>query len=1224
MIFFMYFYEKKIKMSNLCNELDKIQFGIYSAEEIQKMSVCDVFSTKLNGPNSVYDKRMGVLEMKEICPTCNKTSKDCIGHFGSIQLNINVLHPLFSRLIISLLKCICYKCSGLLLNREKLELLNLLKLQKSSRFNAIVKAMDKIDICSSCQTCQPKYIFATMDRQIYMIFKIDGENTRIQMFENEIYKIFSNMKEDDIELMGLNKENFHPKNLIISVLPVLPPVSRPYVMADTVVCDDDLTLQYVEIIKANNHISKNTTSDFKKQKYIQIIKFRIRSLFDNSGEKQKVSNGRPLKGIKKRLTGKEGIIRNNLMGKRVDKSARSVIGPDPTLKIDEIAIPHEIASTLSYPIRVNNINKEEMNKLLENDRINYVVRDEMRINVRYASTKLGTKISYGDIIFKKNGDMHVVTKESNVFQLSPDDTIFRNGKKIENVISNKKRDFQIKIGDIVERQLQDGDIVLLNRQPTLHRGSMIAMKVKIYPGKTIRLNLAVTSTFNADFDGDEMNLFSPNNLESEVELRYLSGVDNFILNPQSSKANIVFVQDCVLGIYKLTHSDRKPFTRNEFFQIAQAIDDNIYEILQEKKKYFKDWTGKFLFSLLLPRDFFYSIENNVDTKEPILCIEHGILKKGTVQKKNLNKIIEMLYIEYDVDTCKKFINQTQFLAIKYLECDSFSVGIKDCILHNDNIQYSIEKSLMKAKSVHETIQNEKIKEIYTRHSLGGARDIGLAIAKDSLKNDNNFLSTVISGAKGDFFNIAQITGLLGQQQVCTGRIQNSLTNCSRVLPHYPIHEKDYNDNMKYEAKGFIRGCFGKGLSPREFFLHSITGREGITDTAMKSVVYDTKILLYSAKTRKEQIVSIGAWIDSLLKVNYQNKQIIQDVVNKENMELCSIENDCFYILTTDANGFVQWSLITDVTRHDPTKIMYEIETESGRRLSCTDCKSLLSYNAITHQLEEVSPTKLQINDYLPVTRNFLDTKSTTDFEELETTLKCSSEDLESDDFFSRSDIDLSVIANQKEQLYQLEKLLQSKITIQRDNEIDFVGSESLILRVLNFLNTFGIVGDLSYSSKKCKYTVPSQKLFDFAASKNGSMNLVKKFKLDKPTINNIYLDKIKMIKKIHGFTEKVYDITVPATLNFCLANGLHIRDTATSGYIQRRMIKIAEDIHIAEDLTVRNVNNNIIQFSYGNNFLNPSICQIKNNNLTPISIERLITKLNYNHETKKHSRSLKT
>ena len=202
----------------------------------------------------------------------------------------------------------------------------------------------------------------------------------------------------------------------------------------------------------------------------------------------------------------------------------------------------------------------------------------------------------------------------------------------------------------------------------------------------------------------------------------------------------------------------------------------------------------------------------------------------------------------------------------------------------------------------------------------------------------------------------------------------------------------------------------------------------------------------------------------------------------------------------------------------------------------------------------------------------------------------------------------------------IRKIITSKITTQRDNEIDFVGSSNFTR--LNF-ESFGIVGELSYSSKKCKYRAFS-KVVRFCCLINGSMNLVKKFKLEKPTMNNIYLDKIKMIKKIHGFREKVYDITVPATLNFCLANGLHIRDTATSGYIQRRMIKIAEDIHIAEDLTVRNVNNNIIQFSYGNNFLNPSICQIKNNNLTPISIERLITKLNYNHETKKHSRSLKT
>lgn len=1148
-------------MTELCNELERIQFGIYSADEIQKMSVCDVHSTKLSGPNSVYDKRMGVLEMNEICPTCNKNSKNCIGHFGSIQLNINVLHPLFSRLIISLLKCICYKCSRVLLTEERLNLLNLLKLQRAQRFNAIVKAMDKIDICSHCETYQPKYIFATMDKQIYMIFKIDGDNTRIQMFENEIYKIFSNMRMEDIGMIGLNANTFHPKSLIISVLPVLPPVSRPYVMADTVTCDDDLTLQYVEIIKANNHISKTTTSDFKKQKYIQIIKFRIRSLFDNSGEKQKVSNGRPLKGIKKRLTGKEGIIRNNLMGKRVDKSARSVIGPDPTLKVDEIAIPQEIAKTLSYPVRVNDLNLKHIMKMVDEGKINYVIREGVRINVKYATTKLGSKIRYGDVILKKNGEIHFVTKEWNLFELSQEDKIYRDGDRVQDIQWNEKKNFDIKVGDIAERQLVNGDVLLLNRQPTLHRGSMIAMQVKIYPGKTIRLNLAVCSSYNADFDGDEMNLFSANNVETEAELRYLSSVDNFILNPQSSRANIVFVQDTVLGIYKLTHSALPPFSRKLFFQLANSISDTVYQKLESKKKYFTEWTGKFLFSLLLPDDFFYKIKNDVDPNDPHLCIEHGILKQGALQKKNLNKLVELFYIEYDIETCKNFINQVQFLAVAFLEHHSFSVGIQDCFLEKENIQYSIEKSLMKAKSVHETIQNEKIKEIYVTHSLGGARDIGLSIAKNSLRPDNNFLSTVISGAKGDFFNIAQITGLLGQQQVCTGRIQNTLTNCSRVLPHYPIDPSLYTDNMSYEAKGFIRGSFGKGLSPREFFLHSLTGREGITDTAMKSVTGDT--LIYVRQGNQYSMVQIGPWIDAIME--RQTCTHPPSSFKKENMDVCDITDLDYEILSVDEYGFVSWTTMTDLTRHDPTAIMYRVTTKSGRSVTCTDCKSMLVYDAIKNRLCEVSPEQLHVGDFLPVSQSI-------------------------QNMYSENNVS---------------EFLETVFGTKTATHFTCHGTEQEMYLLYQQWITYGYDGVGTFEPPK-----DGKSDWSFEISLNMQENR-KEFRL-----NDVFLDPIASITKLCGDTTigKVYDLTVPKTLNFSLANGLHIRDTATSGYIQRRMIKVAEDVQIAEDLTVRNVNNNILQFSYGNNFLNPSHCQMQNNNLVPISISRLAQRLNYQHE----------
>lgn len=822
-------------MNKISKEIEKIQFGIYSSDEIIKMSVCEVNSVKLSGPNSIYDKRMGVLETTEICPTCNKDSKDCVGHFGHICLNIYILHPLYYRLILSILKCVCYKCSKLLLSEKKLILLGIKgKISNLTKFNSIVKIMDKINYCDNCETTQPKYIFSTTEKQIYMMFKFNGEIERIQMYESEIYKIFGNISNQDIELLGLDINNFHPKNLILSTLPVLPPVSRPYVIADLLTCDDDLTLQYVEIIKANTHIGNNKTTEFKKSKYIQMLKFRIRSLFDNSGEKQKVSNGRPLKGIKKRLTGKEGIIRNNLMGKRVDKSARSVIGPDPTLKIDEIAVPPEIANILSYPVIVNNNNINEIQNMVNTGKTNFIIRkDGTRINVKYATTKLQTKILYGDVIFS-NGHYFVVTKENDLFKIKEGDKIYRNGYEIKHISYNQKKNFEVCIGDIVERKLKDGDILLLNRQPTLHRGSMIAQKVRIINGKTIRLNLAITNSFNADFDGDEMNLFCPNNVEAENELRTLSSVDNFIINPQSSKANIVIVQDTVLGSYKMTLSTQKELTKQNFWQIAYILGNSINDIINKKQPYFKSYTGRFLFSLLLPDDFFYTSKNEIDPNEPTLLIEHGILKSGAIQKKDLNKIISILYLEYDVETCKSFINNVQFLVCEFLLRTSFTIGIGDCILKKNNIKHTVSKALMKAKSIEETINNPNLKEIYIKYSLGGARDIGLSLAKNSLPVENNFISTVTSGAKGDFFNIAQITGLLGQQNFCGGRIEETISNCSRTLPHYPLDEKNYTDDMKYEAKGFIRNNFAKGLSPREFFLHSMTGREGITDTAMKT------------------------------------------------------------------------------------------------------------------------------------------------------------------------------------------------------------------------------------------------------------------------------------------------------------------------------------------------------------------------------------------------------
>jgi len=830
-------------------DLDYIQFGIYSHENVIKNSVCEITNPKLTGSNSVYDERLGVMESNKKCITCGLTDKRCVGHFGHIILKIPVLHPLFHKLIMFILKCICFHCNRILLFKEQLELNGILKYHKQSRFIKIVEKMEKVDICNHCSTTQPRYVFNSQEKNFNMIFKQQGDINRISITENDIKNIFDHISDEDVTLLGFDPKHFHPKFLILTALPVIPPVARPFVIADNMTCDDDLTIQYQEIIKTNLHIADVEINSTKKSKYIQALKFKIKSLFDNSGDRQRVSNGRPLKGIKKRLTGKEGLIRNNLMGKRVDKSARTVIGPDPTLEVDQIAIPQHIADILCYPVRVTKYNKEQIYKWIKENKVNFLLRGDIRINMKYACKKQGTRLIYGDVIFRK-GKMILIEKENQIFSLQEGDLLYRDGKQITNIEYNKFRPIEIFDGDIIERKLQNDDILLLNRQPTLHKGSMIAQRIVIRPGKTIRMNLAITKSFNADFDGDEMNLHCPATPETEAELRLLSSLGQNLMSHQSSSANIVIVQDSLLGIYFMTHSNCI-LKKEQFFQIADIIyknrlDENLwYKInLYRKKKNISStdfFDGKMLFSLLLPNNFFFIDNNRLDDNEPDLIIDEGILISGIIGKTNLSSsssksFISLFFREYGEKITMNFINNVQFIAMKYLLFRGFSIGIDDCLIKKrDEIQSKISQAFLKAKSIEEHTKDPKIKELYVLFALSNARDTGMAISQKALAKDNNFVASVKSGAKGDYFNIAQISGLLGQQNLNGERIKPLLSNYSRTLPHYPISIDDYqSEDIRFESAGFIRSSFIDGLNPREFFFHAMTGRQGITDTAMKT------------------------------------------------------------------------------------------------------------------------------------------------------------------------------------------------------------------------------------------------------------------------------------------------------------------------------------------------------------------------------------------------------
>jgi len=553
---------------NDVKEIGSMIFGIYSPKEIVDISSCKIDSNKLSGRGSVYDERMGPsLDSNLPCVTCNKSPKDCPGHFGYIELNEPIINPLFYKHVVAYLRCICIKCNRLLITKDQLSLNGILRYKRERRFKRILDKLEKVDVCCRCSHPQPTISYSVADNTISMVYKekiatkdIDENKKKsgnfnkisISLSVNDIKKIFDSFPDEDVALCGFDPERIHPRNLVLTMFPVIPPSARPFVVADGNICDDDLTNQLLEIIKANNALKDDDQSEkknlqekkeVKRQKALQSLKFRIATLQNNSqGKAKHPTNGRAIKCLKNRITGKDGLLRSNLMGKRVNFSARTVIGPDPTLPFGWMGMPKEVAQELTIPERVTVFNKEYLTDIVNSGKANFIMTNngETRLNLKYAMFRRGTELLYGDIVVRDGKEIKVINNNINLREndqlirsdfLKIGDIIVRGRKgqekrikvknvktplriwdKIERINSNgeytvvcyisipKKKRINLNIGDIVHRHIKDGDVVLLNRQPTLHKGSMLAKKVRVMPHKTFRMNLATTKTFNADFD----------------------------------------------------------------------------------------------------------------------------------------------------------------------------------------------------------------------------------------------------------------------------------------------------------------------------------------------------------------------------------------------------------------------------------------------------------------------------------------------------------------------------------------------------------------------------------------------------------------------------------------------------------------------------------------------------------------------------------------------------
>jgi DNA-directed RNA polymerase II subunit RPB1 len=804
-----------------------IQFGIFSPDEIERRSVVEITNAGTYDGNEpriggLFDPRMGVLDNGKTCRSCGQTNHSCPGHFGHFKLARPVYFFQFFPMIMNVLNCICIRCSKLLIDKSLHQ--DIPRRRSEARWRATLTGCSNITRCGQetedgCGARQPnRYVRDSVARIVAEWDSIEGAlgpnekpKKQSQNLEVEyVLRLLRRITDEDVDFMGLSRFYCRPDWMICTVMPIPPPQVRPSVIQDNNQrSEDDLTHKLFEIImtnqrlqeKINNNANKNLIEDEHT-----VLQYHVATLVDNQIPGVAPSaqrSGRPLKSVQQRLGSKEGRIRYNIQGKRVEFSARSVITPDPNISIGELGVPTKIAMNLTFPEKVTPYNRDQMYRLVQNGPDKFPgAKTIVRADGRMISLK------------------HVNTKE-----------------------------IVLHVGDVINRHLNDGDTILFNRQPTLHRMSMMGHRVKVLPFNTFRLNVSVTAPYNADFDGDEMNAHIPQSYESMTELVEIAAVPHQIITPRHAKPVIGIVQDTLVGSYRLTRSGLS-FNRREFMNMMMW--NKRFEGVVPQGKAVADvgpprYTGQQIISQLLPPiniEVGNGLYKDDKSKDNFVKISEGDVKQGIFDKDVFSKpskgIIHTIFKDYGPKDTVDFIDAMQNTVAQFLIYNGFSVGISDLIA-DEETRKQMEIVIKERKTAVENILLQIHMDLFDNNTgktnqqefedkvfgeLNKATDKAGEIGRKSLAPENRLIAMVKAGSKGSTINIAQMMACVGQQAPEGKRIPYGFTD--RTLPHY----KKYDDGA--EARGFVESSFIKGLTPQEFFFHAMSGREGLIDTAVKT------------------------------------------------------------------------------------------------------------------------------------------------------------------------------------------------------------------------------------------------------------------------------------------------------------------------------------------------------------------------------------------------------
>lgn len=756
-------------------KIGEMKFSLLSPEDIKKISVAKIVTPELYDidgypvDGGLMDLRLGVIDPGVRCRTCGGKIKECLGHPGSIDLAKPIMHLKYVPVIELGLRCFCQECGKLMLDDK-----DLTKYSPSERAK---KAKDSKK-CPHCQATQEKV-------------KLDKPTSfykgKIRMFPTEIREQLVKITDEEFKKIGINSKTCRPEWAVLNSLIVPPVTVRPSIILESGErSEDDLTHKLSDIIRANQRLWENLNAGAPEviiEDLWDLLQYHVTTFFDNSVSRvppARHRSGQPLKTITERIKGKEGRIRKNMAGKRVNYSGRTVLSPDPNIKINEVGIPYEIAKVVTVAETVNDFNLDKMSKLIRNGEnwpgANYVIRPDGR---------------------KKK-----VTPELQ-----------------EEIIS------ELKPGYKVERHLQDGDVVLFNRHPSLHRASLMAHFVRVLPGRTFRIHPAAANPYAADFDGDETNIHSPQTEEARAEAKTLLDIKQNLISPKNNTNLVGCIVDAITGNYIL---GQREFTREEANQLLfqSGIESDINS---------KNVSGKDLFSQIIPE---------VDFTSKTVKIKKGKVIKGNIDKTTFGEedgeLIKVIDSTYGRDESFNSISRAFNLGKNYLTNIGITISVEDMDLDEDTIKESEKIIKSTEKKAEEIIQAYKdgTMELIPSKSPEESREINLlrvlnesrtkigAMVKERFPEKNPVNQMIKSGSVGNILNITQMASSVGQQAFLGGRI--GIGYKGRTLSFFK------KGDLSPRSRGFIRNGFIRGLNPDEFFFQSITGRDSIMDTGLRT------------------------------------------------------------------------------------------------------------------------------------------------------------------------------------------------------------------------------------------------------------------------------------------------------------------------------------------------------------------------------------------------------